>query len=137
MRRGLEYYMKLNYPVVIYKIPDEEGGGYIAYIEELGKHVFTGSGDTIEEAMQHLESIKKEMFQYYIDSGEYLPEPKQDSAHVFSGRLTLRIPKTLHRELATRASLNDMSMNSYINYLLSTNYVFDQILCNQEKCHKI
>ncbi len=55
--------MGLNYPIEILKIPADEGGGYYACIPQLGRDVFLGDGETVEEAMNNLQRVKKEWFE--------------------------------------------------------------------------
>jgi len=46
-----------------------------------------------------------------------IPEPENDfqTTMNYSGRVTLRIPKSLHRQAAERALLNGVSLNSFLN----------------------
>ncbi len=46
MRQDLEFYLSLDYPVEIRRLPAEDGGGYIACIPHLGRWMFTAAGDT-------------------------------------------------------------------------------------------
>ena len=55
--------MNLNYPVEIQKIEENEGGGYTASINMLGKYAFRGDGETIEEALEDL----KEATELYLE----------------------------------------------------------------------
>ncbi|PKM44950.1 MAG: toxin-antitoxin system HicB family antitoxin, partial [Firmicutes bacterium HGW-Firmicutes-8] len=40
----------------------------------------------------------------------------------YSGKFTLRLPKSLHKELSIAAQRDDISLNQYILALLSLNY---------------
>ena len=42
-------------------IPEEDGGGYTAYIPKLGRYALVGDGDTPEEAIKSLKEIVKVM----------------------------------------------------------------------------
>jgi hypothetical protein len=50
-----------NHVLRIQYIPAEEGGGYAAYIERLGKAAFVGDGETPEEAVKHLEKVYRDI----------------------------------------------------------------------------
>ena len=121
MRKDLDYYMGLNYPIEIRKIKEEEGGGYMATIPSLGKYAFVGDGETGEEALKSLDEIKEYLFEKYLQEGIPIPEPPEDEEEEkqFSGRFLLRIPSELHRELAHRAEANDTTLNQYCSYLLT------------------
>jgi predicted RNase H-like HicB family nuclease len=47
------------------------------------------------------------------EEGRAFPEPFEDEQE-YSGRVTLRMPKSLHRAVALNALADDMSVNSYI-----------------------
>lgn len=46
--------------VIVSQISDANGGGYEAYVEELGRWSLNGCGDTPEEALQDLYSEYEE-----------------------------------------------------------------------------
>lgn len=71
MKKDLDYYMNLPYPIEIIKIKEEEGGGFQARILLLGKYAFLGDGETIEESLNDLEKVKKYLFQEYLEKGLY------------------------------------------------------------------
>ena len=73
--KNIEYYMNLTYTIEVTKIPDDEGGGYCACIPVLGRWAFIGDGETPEEAIQHLEEVKRDLFEEYIRKGFMIPEP--------------------------------------------------------------
>jgi len=37
LKKDLEYYMKLNYPLEVIQVPEDEGGGFIVTIPALGR----------------------------------------------------------------------------------------------------
>ena len=119
MKKDLEYYLKLNYPIEINKIPEAEGGGYNASIPLLGKYAFQGDGETVEEALENLNSIKKYLLSKYLKDKFPVPEPDKEEIREFSGKFLLRIPKELHGFLATEARRNNTTLNQYILYMLT------------------
>ncbi|WP_051617248.1 toxin-antitoxin system HicB family antitoxin [Desulfonatronovibrio hydrogenovorans] len=119
VEKNINYYLKLPYKMEILPIPEGEGGGFMATLPELGREVFVGDGDTIEEAIESLESIKNIMFEEYLRSGVNIPEPESRPADSFSGKFVLRVPRILHKELASGAKKENVSLNQYVNMLLS------------------
>lgn len=73
----VNYYMKLPYKIVIEPIPDEEGGGFEAFIPQLGRMTMTGSGDTPEEALENLRNVQETLFEMWIKEGVHIPEPEE------------------------------------------------------------
>jgi predicted RNase H-like HicB family nuclease len=72
----LHYYMSLKYPVHIYKIPEDEGGGYSVCIPQLGRSAFVGDGDSLEEALRNLEIAKEINFKSMIEKNIHIPLPQ-------------------------------------------------------------
>jgi predicted RNase H-like HicB family nuclease len=58
-----------EYTVTIEPIPADQGGGYAAYINELGKFAFIGDGETPEEAIDDLQDLCYELEQMYDQEG--------------------------------------------------------------------
>jgi antitoxin HicB len=120
MKRDLKFYMSLDYPVEIRRLSEEDGGGYLACIPYLGRWMFTAAGDTIEEALQTLEEVKRDHFERLLSEGKDIPlPPPVDAEAAYSGRFLVRIPRHLHRRLAQLAELEGCSLNQYVTTLLA------------------
>jgi len=76
-----------GYGIRVFPVSPENGGGWAAVVPELPG--CSACGDSPGEAMAELQDA---------------PEPKQWAPDRFSGKLTVRLPKSLHRELAECAS---------------------------------
>ena len=76
--KDLDYYMGLNYQVVVRRLSDDDGGGYLVSIPLLGEHMFAAAGDTLEEALRILEDVKRDHFEQMLDQGVPIPEPDHD-----------------------------------------------------------
>lgn len=113
--KNLEYYMDLNYKIEIIK--DEIEGGYVLSIPEL-KGCLT-CADNLEKGMEMLEDAKKQWLTAALESGYEIPEPYIQEN--YSGQFKLRLPKSLHKELADKSKQEGISMNQYCLYLLSKN----------------
>ncbi len=120
MKRDLEYYLNLPYKIEIEPIPEEDGGGFVARLPELGRYAIVGDGETIEEAIQSLNEIKEIMLKEWLEEGVSIPEPEEEqSIEEFSGKFVIRIPKYLHCNLSIQAKRNGVSLNQFIAALLS------------------
>jgi len=115
--KDLNYYLNLRYKVEIVPFNEEDGGGYEARIPQLGREAFRGYGDTIEEALAHLEVVKRDLFKMYLRDGVQIPEPEKEGER-YSGRILLRIPFYLHEELSQLARKEDISLNQLLNHLI-------------------
>lgn len=113
MSKTLEYYMNLPYKIEIFE--DQEEGGYALRCPELPGCITCG--ETIQEGLEMLEDAKKCWFTSCLEDGVPIPEPAR--LEDYSGQFKLRIPKSLHKQLAQRSSEEGVSMNQYCVYLLS------------------
>ena len=69
-RKGLNYYLQLEYPTTIRKMPD---GVYCAEIPLLkGCDAY---GETADEALYELEGVKKTVLEMFLERGRPIPEP--------------------------------------------------------------
>lgn len=113
--KDLNYYMNLNYRIEITE--DKQEGGYVLYCPELPGCVTCS--DTIETGVHMLRDAKQAWFKACIEESIPIPEPK--SAEEYSGQFKLRMPRSLHKELAERSKREGVSMNQYCVYLLTHN----------------
>jgi antitoxin HicB len=123
----LEEYMRLKYEIALKELPDDEGGGWMATIPQLGSYTFVGDGETPEEALANLEQLKRYLFEEALKKGTEIPLPIEPTFEKFSGKFMTRIPIDLHIELSKQAEKNGMSLNSYVIYLLSKNNALEKV----------
>ena len=81
-----------------------------------------GVGDTQDEALADGREALESIIDYEVEEGHQLPEPSVTEAVTASGRLTIRMPKSLHQRLIQRAEDDDASLNTIVcnaleNYL--------------------
>ena len=136
--KKIDYYMNFNYDIKIHKYSDKEGGGYRVSIPQLGDAAFVADGDSVEDAIINLNIVKKEIFNYYIKNKIKIEKPKEISEEDrdFSGKFIIRVPIELHKKLSTESKAQNISLNSYINYLLTSNLTLDSV-CNKIKAQII
>lgn len=103
-----EEYLKEPYSRVL--IPDDESGTYTAVILEFPGCI--AQGDTPQEAYEHLEDAAKEWIEAALDLKQEIPSPSQSLS--FGGKILLRLPKSLHRQLTLIAEREGVSLNQFI-----------------------
>jgi RNA polymerase sigma-B factor len=103
--RGLPYHV-----VVSRDNGQSEGRGWTAHAQELPG--CEAHGDTIEAAVRAIEVAIGERIDDAVANGTELPEPR--SAASYSGRLMLRMPRSLHAELSRAAERDEVSLNRFI-----------------------
>ena len=100
-------------------IPDNDEGGYVATFPDLPGCMTVG--DTIEDVIQNIIDAKRAWLESELEIGVTIPEPEE--LKEYSGQFELRLPKSLHRQLAAHSKSEGVSMNQYCVYLLSMNSV--------------
>lgn len=115
MMKTIDEYLNMPYKMEI--VPDTVEGGYIASFPELPGCITCG--ETVESAVANALDAKKEWLEAAIEDGIEVFCP--DSAEKYSGQFKLRLPKSLHKQLAEDAKRDGISMNQYCVYLLAQN----------------
>lgn len=102
MRINFKYKIEINWS------PEDEA--YLVRVPELPGCVT--HGETPEHALQ----MAHEIIEGFIESLKRrgLPVPKPLAESKFSGKIPLRIEPTLHRDLASRANIEGVSLNKLI-----------------------
>jgi antitoxin HicB len=114
--RPADRYARLPYPVEV--VPT--GDGYLARVRDLPG--CTARAETPEELWPAVERAKREWIEDALRRGEPVPEPGGGSRGSgggegrggYSGRILVRVPKSLHAELIARAAQEGVSLNQFI-----------------------
>src|SRR6187401_1078730 len=101
----------MPYPVTLV----HEQGEWLATIDALPG--CTARGATPDDAMERASEAMTAWLLAARREGKDVPEPKSAQSH--SGRLLLRMPQTLHAELARAAERERVSLNQFITDALS------------------
>ena len=110
--KTFEYYMSLPYRVVLEPSPE---GGWITSIPDLPGCLT--QGETKEEALHLIEDAKAGWIDIALQDGDVIPEP--NTKEKYRGKFLVRIPKSLHQEIAVRAKKEAVSINQLATYFFS------------------
>jgi len=105
---------RLRLPYARLLIPEAEGG-YRAEILEFPGCI--AEGDDAAEALSELEAAAEDWIEAAMEMGTPIPQPLDEAN--YSGRLNLRLSKSLHRKAALAADLDGVSLNQFIVTALS------------------
>jgi predicted RNase H-like HicB family nuclease len=105
-----------RYPANVFWSDEDEG--FIAVAPDLpGCSAF---GETQHEALTELQSAIAAWIEAARTAGNPIPEPSQPAAdNVYSGKILVRMPKSLHAHLAQAAKAEAVSLNQHIVFLLT------------------
>jgi RNA polymerase sigma-B factor len=95
---------------------DAAGGGWTAKVEELAG--CTAEGATPEEAATRVQEAMRAWIADAVAAGREVPKPRSAASH--SGRLLVRMPQSLHAELARAAERDEISLNQFITSSLAS-----------------
>ncbi len=101
-----EYIDKYTYRVVW----SEEDKVHIANCLEFPS--LLAHGKTMEDALKESRMLVKETLTWMIEEDEKIPEPF--SLKSYKGKLTLRVPSDVHRNLVIKSAEQGVSVNQYI-----------------------
>lgn len=113
--KTLNDYMEISYRMEI--VEDKEEGGFVVSFPDLPGCITCG--ETIEKAIANATDAKQAWFEAALEDGIEIQEPV--SLEDYSGQFKLRIPRSLHRDLAEHSKREGISMNQYCVYLLARN----------------
>jgi len=108
VRKAPQEYLKEPYSRVF--TLDHESGTYTAEILEFPGCI--SQGCTVEEANHRLEKAAVGWIEAAIDLGQKIPHTGQK--YGYSGKVALRLPKSVHRQAALAAERDGTSLNQFI-----------------------
>ena len=111
MRRDLERYMRFQYPYELDR--DGDSGTFFARHADLPGCAAQGASP--DEAVRNLDAARRLWIRARLEDGLHVPEPAEDEP---SGRVSLRMPTSLHAELNRVASRKEVSLNLMLNVIL-------------------
>lgn len=76
--KDLKYYMSLPYTIKVEELSEDDGGGIFMSIPLLGEMAVCAHGDTYTEARSHLEQVKRDYFEMWLEDGVAIPEPESE-----------------------------------------------------------
>jgi predicted RNase H-like HicB family nuclease len=109
-----------KYPASVFW--SEEDGGFVALAPDLpGCSAF---GKTQGEALDELEDAILGWIEAAQAAGNPIPKPsRKPEPEYYSGKLVLRIPRSLHATLASAAKDDGVSLNQHLLHLLAAGSV--------------
>jgi len=107
MLKTAEEYLKFPYARIV--IPQED---HIFSAEILEFPGCFAQGITPDEAFRNLEEAAKAWIESALDQGQEIPPPSTNEG--FSGRLIIRLPRSIHRRASRMAERDRTSLNQFL-----------------------
>lgn len=109
MIKDMEYYLSLDYDIIVRELDEDEGGGYFAYYKDI-KGVM-GDGATKEEAINDVKEAFKEYVKVSIKNGDTITEP---NVKYYAKRINITLPSNILDDIDKYAIANNISRSSLI-----------------------
>ena len=114
-RTAADQYLEMPYEISLVRREDEQGPAWVAQVEELPGCEARGRSE--EEALAEVREVMASWIADALANGRQVPAPRAAATH--SGRLLVRMPPTLHADLARLADREKTSLNTLIVGILS------------------
>jgi RNA polymerase sigma-B factor len=111
----LDRYTQQPYHIELVK-EDAPDGGWTAQVEELPG--CAAQAANADEAVRGVEQAMRDWIADALANDREVPKPRSAASH--SGRLLVRMPQSLHAELARAAEREEVSLNQFITSSLSS-----------------
>jgi len=100
-------YLREPYARVV--MPDETGGYYAEILEFPGCFA---EGDSVEDTYKELENAAESWIEVRLSQGQEIPAPSSNLD--YSGTISLRLPRSIHKRAAVMAERDKTSLNTYL-----------------------
>jgi len=100
----------VDYPFEMRPLTADEGGGYLISYPDFTDCISDGA--TIEEALANGKDALASTIAALEAKG--LPVPAPNGGNAPSGRFVARVPKSIHGQLASRARMEGVSLNTLV-----------------------
>jgi predicted RNase H-like HicB family nuclease len=117
---SVEEYTSRPYHFLLVRDGEDKGRPWTAAVEELPG--CTSHGKTSGEALDGIEAAMAKWIAVALEEGREIPEPRSAATH--SGRLLLRMPRTLHADLTRASEREGVSLNQFITDVLASAIVW-------------
>lgn len=111
-QRSLADYLALPYP---FNVIADEAGGYVVLFPDLPGCMT--QAETLGEIPERAEEARRLWMMTAYEDGHAIPLPSYPEE--YSGKFVVRLPKSLHRQLAEGAEREGVSLNQHVVTLLS------------------
>lgn len=106
-----------DYRIILTPLSSADGSGWKAEIPELPHCIAQGSD--MSQVLVRIRDAKDSWLDSVEASGSGTAPPSpQTWEQDYSGKFTLRVPRSMHRQLAQEAEAEGVSLNQYVLYLL-------------------
>ncbi len=94
MKKSLDYYMNLDYEIIVKKVKLEDGGGWFAYYKDF-KGVM-GDGESADEALKSTQAAFKAFVMVALENKDSIIQPNEAEKSL---RINISMPERLVKKI--------------------------------------
>ena len=94
MKKNLDYYMNLDYEIIVKKVKPEDGGGWFAYYKDF-KGVM-GDGESADASLQSAQEAFKAYVLVALENKDAISEPNEAEKSL---RINISMPERLVKKI--------------------------------------
>lgn len=115
--KNLDYYLNLPYEIIVRKLSDDDGGGYLANYKDFPSVM--GDGDSEAEAIMDAKSAFVGAIEVMLECGDFIKEPSHndDFAAMFNDEILAQTDYYAKKLDISRSDFILKGIKSYIHTL--------------------
>lgn len=102
----------MKYGFKVYQV--NINGELLWFAESTDLKYCAGQGNTCDEAIKELEENENTWLEMAKEDGIKILDPTVEEIQTYSGKFTVRLSKTLHKQAAERAEFENVSLNQFV-----------------------
>jgi predicted RNase H-like HicB family nuclease len=127
---------KYGYSLIVNQLSEDDGGGWLVEVPELPGCMT--DGETLEEALSSIDNAIDSWINTAKEKGRVIPNPRlRKNEDEYSGKLMIRIPKKLHRDLSNKSDEEGISLNQLISFYLTKGLYSSEEVSNNTKTDRV
>jgi predicted RNase H-like HicB family nuclease len=127
---------KYGYSLIVNQLSEDDGGGWLVEVPELPGCMT--DGETLEEALSSIDNAIDSWINTAKEKGRVIPKPRlRKNEDEYSGKLMIRIPKKLHKDLSNKSDEEGISLNQLISFYLTKGLYSSEEVSNNTKTNRV
>lgn len=127
---------KYGYSLIVNQLSEDDGGGWLVEVPELPGCMT--DGETLEESLSSIDNAIDSWINTAKEKGRVIPNPRlRKNEDEYSGKLMIRIPKKLHKDLSNKSDEEGISLNQLISFYLTKGLYSSEEVSNNTKTGRV
>lgn len=111
MIKDLEYYLSLDYDIIVRELDEDEGSGWFAYYKDI--KTIMGDGENKDEAIKDVKNAFKEYVKISLKNGDNIIEPYTNTKN-YQRNINITLPSNILDNIDEYANKHHISRSMLI-----------------------